>query len=223
LFPKAMLQSGTGAYRVQSADLGRDYEEELSIHPDGVQDFGPRKRMSPCDLMMEFGGAPTIQVAALTLCEWLGRAPADFGWTEPRAKQQAGETKAKPASQQDDTDGLVTEGSVSDAFTAAHKATLRFDHTAGRWFVWDGIRWKREETRLAYRWAHAKARELAADTGNDKAMISAGKAAFAGGVERLAQSDRAFALTHEAWDRDPWALGTPGGVVDLRTGALRPA
>jgi putative DNA primase/helicase len=24
------------------------------------------------------------------------------------------------------------------------------------------------------------------------------------------------------WDRDPWLLGTPGGVVDLRTGELRP-
>jgi putative DNA primase/helicase len=42
-------------------------------------------------------------------------------------------------------------------------------------------------------------------------------------VERFAQADAAFAVTSAAWDRDPWLLGTPGGTVDLRTGALRPA
>ena len=81
LFPKAKLQA-TGAYRVTSADLGRDYEEDLSIHPDGVQDFGPRKGLSPCDLVMEWGGAPTVQAAAHTLCEWLGRSPTEFGWKD---------------------------------------------------------------------------------------------------------------------------------------------
>jgi putative DNA primase/helicase len=50
-----------------------------------------------------------------------------------------------------------------------------------------------------------------------------GKAAFAAGVERLAQSDRAFAVTADLFDRDPWLLGTPGGTVDLRTGELRAA
>jgi putative DNA primase/helicase len=120
-------------------------------------------------------------------------------------------------------DGLITEGAVSDAFAAAHQSQLRFDHTAGRWFLWDGTRWRREETRIAYRWAHDVAKRLAADTENAKVIITAGKASFAGGVERLAQSDRAFAVIHEIWDRDPWLLGTPGGTVDLTTGRMRPA
>ena len=55
-----------------------------------------------------------------------------------------------------------------------------------------------------------------------KTRAITGKAAFAGAVERYAQRDRAFAVTAEAWDRDLWLLGTPGGVVDLRTGTLRP-
>jgi putative DNA primase/helicase len=49
------------------------------------------------------------------------------------------------------------------------------------------------------------------------------KANQAAAVERFAQSDRAFAVTSENWDRDDWLLGTPGGVVDLRTGQLREA
>ena len=118
------------------------------------------------------------------------------------------------------TDGndLITEGSVADAFTREHRDRLRYDHHSGKWFLWDGTRWRREETKLAYRWAHQKAKTLAADTDNAKAIIGAGKAAFAAGVERLAQSDRAFAVTSEIWDADPWLLGTPGGTVDLRTG-----
>jgi putative DNA primase/helicase len=42
-------------------------------------------------------------------------------------------------------------------------------------------------------------------------------------VERLARSDRRHAATVEQWDVNPWLLNTPGGVVDLRTGELRPA
>jgi hypothetical protein len=79
LFPKAKRQA-TGAFRVSSTDLGRAYEEDLSLHPDGVQDFGPRKCMSPIDVLMEFGGAPTPQAAAFALCEWLKCPPKEFGW-----------------------------------------------------------------------------------------------------------------------------------------------
>ena len=30
-------------------------------------------------------------------------------------------------------------------------------------------------------------------------------------------------ITHECMDRDPWSLTTPAGIVDLRSGAMRPA
>jgi putative DNA primase/helicase len=120
-------------------------------------------------------------------------------------------------------DGIITEGSVAAAFARAHGDALRFDHDSGSWLHWDGAIWRRERTELAYRWAHQRAKELAAKADNAKAIISAGKASFAAGVERLAQSDRVFAVTSEIWDADPWLLGTPGGTVDLKTGELRPA
>jgi putative DNA primase/helicase len=119
--------------------------------------------------------------------------------------------------------GLITEGAVADSFRQSGKDKLRYDHSAGKWFLWDGMRWRREETELAFSWAHKQARAMAAESGETNAEIHAGKASFAAGVERIAQADRAFAVTHEIWDRDPWLLGTPGGVVDLRTGDLRPA
>jgi putative DNA primase/helicase len=147
---------------------------------------------------------------------------AQPGWVRPsrrgRGESVAGGTPAGG----DGKGSVVTEGNTADAFTAAHAERLRFDHTRGKWSLWDGTRWKREETKLAYRWAHAEARRLARGKGANIA-VRAGKAAFAAGVERLAQAGEAFAVTHEVWDSDAWLLGTPEGVIDLRTGKTREA
>jgi putative DNA primase/helicase len=89
LFPKARQQSGTGCWRVSSADLGRGLEEDISVHPQkGGHDFGTRQPCSPIDLVMEHGGAPTAKDAALLICEQLGKSPADMGWKEPRIKKE---------------------------------------------------------------------------------------------------------------------------------------
>jgi putative DNA primase/helicase len=118
---------------------------------------------------------------------------------------------------------LITEDSVAAGFAKACGERLRYCHHAGKWYRWDGAVWQREETRLAFHWIRRLAQRMAARTEEPKVMIAAGKAAFAAGVERLAQADRVFAVTSSHWNPDPWLLGTPGGTVDLRTGTLRPA
>ena len=40
-------------------------------------------------------------------------------------------------------------------------------------------------------------------------------------VVKLARSAPCHATVSDNWDRDPWLLNTPGGVVDLKTGELR--
>jgi putative DNA primase/helicase len=116
----------------------------------------------------------------------------------------------------------LTEHGVALAFNGKHRHDLRHCHSAGAWYVWTGTHWARNETRLAFAEARAFAAGLS-DGADFKVRATARKAAFAGAVERFAQADPALAVTAEAWDRDPWLLGTPGGTVDLRTGALRPA
>jgi putative DNA primase/helicase len=120
----------------------------------------------------------------------------------------------------DDSDP-VTEDSVAAAFASKYGGLLKFCHHAGKWHRWDGAIWRQEETRLALDLARELSRDLAASTAKGTMIVAAGRAAFASGVERLAQADRAFALTGDAWNRDPWLLGTPKGTVDLRTGELR--
>jgi hypothetical protein len=58
----AVYQRGTGSYRVSSEALGRDCEEDLSIHPDGIKDFGVHDvgdacegKRTPIDIVMKYG------------------------------------------------------------------------------------------------------------------------------------------------------------------------
>jgi putative DNA primase/helicase len=119
-------------------------------------------------------------------------------------------------------DDLVTEDSVALAFARRHAGELRFCHHTGTWFRWTGAIWQKDETQIGL----CLARDLARASGaphDHKVQRTTGRSTFASGVERLAQADRALAVTSDVWDRDPWLLGTPGGTADLRTGRLRAA
>ena len=112
-----------------------------------------------------------------------------------------------------DQDGAVR------LFTERHAGELRFDHGRGSWFAFSGNTWNPEQTKLATDNARAACVDIA------KAHGKAGKAlrnvASWEAVERGARSVRAFAVTSTAWDADRMLLGTPEGVVDLRTGEVR--
>lgn len=112
----------------------------------------------------------------------------------------------------------MTEDNIALVFARQFAGKLLFDHTSGRWLQWDGARWKPEPTRLAYHFARMLTRGLNTD---GKARWA--KAAVFGAVETIARSDRAFACTLDQFDADPWKLGTPAGIVDLKSGLMLPA
>lgn len=151
------------------------------------------------------------------------RSGLDAGVAQPRtipeptrqSGSRTGRSKAAPGGLGDFD---RTEDGIALAFAEAHKDDLRFCHHAGRWYVWTGNRWQKEETRLAFNWARTICRDL--NTISDEKLA---KASTAAAVERFAQADRTFAVTSAIWDADPYLLGTPAGVVDLRNGTLRPA
>lgn len=117
-----------------------------------------------------------------------------------------------------DFDFELDEDGVIRAFTLAHKDELRFDHSAGCWFRFDGNSWRREETKLAHHYARSLATAMAEDDPKAKALrtVHVWEA-----IERGARTEREFVATADDWNRDPWLLGTPSGTVDLRTGELR--
>ena len=112
-----------------------------------------------------------------------------------------------------------TEDAIALQFASRHAGRVLFDHDANRWYEWRGSHWQSDGTGLALQFARQLARE-ASPKSTGKGISSAG---FARGAETLAQVDRRLATTADRWDREPMLLGTPGGTVDLRTGATKQA
>ena len=96
IFPQAEFQPGTGAYRISSESLGRDLEEDLSVSPQGIKDWGvwdmgdPRRgKRTPIDVVIEFGAHHDPREAAFWLCERMGVSPSSLGWDAPPIKEAA--------------------------------------------------------------------------------------------------------------------------------------
>lgn len=110
----------------------------------------------------------------------------------------------------------ISEDAIAMAFTAQFRDRMRFCHSHGKWFEWDGVCWVRDDTGRAFQYL----RELARTMAQGKKQTC--KANVAKGAEAFARVDRAHAVNGEIWDESPWLLGTPGGIVNLQTGELRP-
>lgn len=92
----AKFQVGTGAWRISSKELGRHLEEDLSIAPTGIMDFGVHDlgdarqgKRTPIDIVMEHGGAPDPKAAAFWLCEQIGVKLEAMGWQEGQSSSSA--------------------------------------------------------------------------------------------------------------------------------------
>lgn len=100
---------------------------------------------------------------------------------------------------------------------------LIYCHVAQSWFAFDGAVWRRDRGGVA-----RMIRETLRDAGLDDPAPH-----LVAGAEKLARSEAALTADAAAregnrdanafWDADPWRLGTPGGTIDLTTGALHPA
>lgn len=110
----------------------------------------------------------------------------------------------------DDVDPVVssdesvwgTEDALALSFTRRYHRDWRYVAGWGKWLVWDGQRWRTEDTLAATDLIRSVCRQTAVRADNPKVAA------------KLATTDE--------WDADPWLLNTPGGVVDLKTGRMRP-
>ena len=115
---------------------------------------------------------------------------------------------------------IVTEDSAAKQFVELHGDKIRYCHSHGKWFHWNGFYWKINDTSLAFHFARELARQLA-ENEDYRRRYKIEATSFAGGVERFAKADPELLVTMKYWNSDPWLLGTPGGTIDLRTGELR--
>lgn len=157
------------------------------------------------------------------------RQEAERLWRRAEANQTGAEPDADDAPAGGDgsgDDGLLPIGFTEDAlaaeFSEQHGEDWRHVALWGAWLTWTGSRWEREGTLRAFDLARGICRAAANRANSGKVRTKLSQASTVAAVERLARADRRHATTTEVWDRDPWLLNTPAGIVDLRTGGLAP-
>ncbi|MBR7621454.1 hypothetical protein JKL49_18830 [Phenylobacterium sp. 20VBR1] len=135
-----------------------------------------------------------------------------------RAKWAIPEPDQQNTSEGDETAPVeLTEDALAEIFTHQHAQDWRYVAAWGQWLTWTGRVWVREDTLKAYDLSRKVCRAAARKAPSIQLKTRLSSASTIAAVERIARADRRHAETTEVWDRDPWALNTPAGVVDLHT------
>lgn len=132
------------------------------------------------------------------------------------------------------SDFPLTDYANAERLVHRHGEKLRYCHQTGQWYVWDRIRWRPDDTGAVMRLAKETLRQLfkiALRLPQDRKDFGDKLIAFARRSERsarlnamieLARSEREVVVSADDLDADPWALNVRNGIIDLRTGKLRP-
>lgn len=117
-------------------------------------------------------------------------------------------------------------------FAETHGNDLRYVAKWRNWIVWDGQRWRRDDTGEVQRRAKETARDIYEATAaikdsekrtkQRKLALAAQSAKRIGAMIDLARSEPGIPVTPDLLDTDPWLLNVENGTLDLRTGGLRP-
>lgn len=120
-----------------------------------------------------------------------------------------------------------TQLAMSNMFREMFGRDIRYEHTWGKWLIWDGSRWQIDKTgqimKLAKQvaekvWDIVSEHESHLERYSDLAF-SVSTRGYLRSIVDLAASD--CAISHEALNRDPWLLNCLNGTIDLQTGELR--
>jgi putative DNA primase/helicase len=151
--------------------------------------------------------------------EWSGPAQTDD--QGPTARQLDIELARRPR----------TDTGVAERLVRRFGDRLRYVHPWRKPLIWDGTRWKADDTaevrRLAKRTARLILAEAATLENPDEAKDHARFALVSESRARIdavltqAYSEEGVPILPDELDQDPWLLNVRNGTIDLRTGRLR--
>ena len=126
----------------------------------------------------------------------------------------------------------LTDSGNAERLVLRHGVNLRYSHPQSTWWVWTGRHWEPDRTGHVMDLAKTVARELyeaawgIADVDRRKQTSLWAIKSEATDKKRAclasAQSEQGIPILPEQFDADPWILNCLNGVVNLRTGELRP-
>ena len=120
----------------------------------------------------------------------------------------------------------------AERLVARHGHDLRYCHTHRSWYIWDGCRWRRDDTAEIWRRAQETVRQMFAEASTiheDDDRKGLARHALKCESERqlramisLVSTQAGVPVLPEQMDRDSLLLNCLNGTIDLRTGRLRP-
>lgn len=129
--------------------------------------------------------------------------------------------------------GLLSELDAARFFAREYGNRIRHCSRAGGWFIWDGKRWAADDDGAVYRLA-AECTDQIVESANRVTDLEARKKILnfviglrkRRGIENfvtLAGNLQGVSIGNpDRFDADPWLLNADNGIVDLRSGELRP-
>jgi hypothetical protein len=127
------------------------------------------------------------------------------------------ETKGRPGEEKKYRRNLFQQDVVK-AFVAAHTGILRYDFGAGQWLFFTGSQWSPMKIQQAVT-PFLKRLSVGFDDRQRREMLSVN---YAEAIERGARAAPGISTSPSLWDTNLDVIGTPGGVVDLKTGKVGP-
>ena len=115
-----------------------------------------------------------------------------------------------------------SEDKIASRFSEQHADRMKYCESLSKWFVWDGARWRRDETLEALNLIRNFVRDISEGAMQDDGPRRIASASGIAAIERLARSDPRHAVRAENLDGRPWEINTPAGTVSLKTGILSP-
>ena len=126
----------------------------------------------------------------------------------------------------------LTDLGNADRLVALHGQDIRYCKAWKEWLIWDGRRWKIDDTFEIMRKAEDVIQFMKAESSNIKdpnererferfITQSEQKEKFKAMID-LAVGKEGIAIQLQELDTDPWLLNVTNGTIDLRTGYLRP-
>lgn len=153
----------------------------------------------------------------------------EFGGLET-ASDDFAEMPLEEAPPAKDPNPAYSHAWMANRFRAEHGDRVRHCKHLGGWLWWDGSRWAVDIVGRAREAAGKTCRKAGTEAGRHGGTAQDVKVQrqFASSVKAIdytlsyAAHHPDIAMPVEAFDADPWLLNTPGGVIDLRTGAVIP-
>lgn len=126
----------------------------------------------------------------------------------------------------------LTDYGNAERLVTLHGSDIRYCHLWNKFLVWDGTRWRLDDTaevirraKLTIRGLYGEAQQIADEherAALAKHAIRSEATAKIEAMIRSATSENGIPILPDELDVDPWVLNVHNGTLDLRTGELRP-